>query len=275
MVRGVNGRRVAAVLRAVRLHLGLRQRDVAEAAGVSQSAVSRAERDRLDELCGDQLDRIAKVLRVGLFLDARWLDGDVDRLIDSVHAAIVEAVVGTLERDGWIVVVEYGFNHYGDRGSVDVLAWHPKERTLLIIEVKSRLTDLQATFSSFARKLRIVPRLVARERGWDAKHIGRIIVMPGTTANRTIVSRHAAMFATLFPERMPAIGRWLRRPDRDLGGLWYLSAMHRATRKRARRVRCRRSGPLDRPQGGPTSVGRPASAGGLAAHAPPDRRNLA
>ena len=25
---------------------------------------------------------------------------------------------------GWEVVVEFGFNHYGDRGSVDVLAWH-------------------------------------------------------------------------------------------------------------------------------------------------------
>ncbi len=64
-----------------------------------------------------------------------------------------------------IIRPEYEFNHYGDRGSVDLLAWHPTERVLLIIEVKSALTDLQATLMSYARKLRIVPDLVAHARG--------------------------------------------------------------------------------------------------------------
>jgi len=180
---------------------------------------------------------LAAALDVTVYLDARWDYGDVDRLIDRAHARIVEHVVGTLRANGWEVLVEYGFNHYGDRGSVDVLAWHEESRTLLIVEVKSRLTDLQATFTSFARKLRIVPRLVLGERGWDARHLGRLVVMPGTTANRTIVANHAATFATLFPERMPVIGTWLRRPDRSLGGVWFVSNVRGAN---ARHVRTRR-----------------------------------
>ena len=239
----MNGRRVARVLRAVRIQRGLRQRDVAELAGVSQSVVSRAEHDRFDRISMTHLDRIGEALRVQLFLDARWLDGDADRLVDRDHASIVEAVVDALRGWGWEVVVEYGFNQFGERGSVDVLAWHAAERTLLIVEVKSRLTDLQATFSSFARKVRLVPGLVERERGWDADHLGRLLVMPATHANRAVVVRHAATFATLFPERMPAIRGWLRRPTRSLAGIWFLSSIPTGTRKRVVRVKHRSERP--------------------------------
>lgn len=233
----MDGRRVGRVLRAVRLHKRLRQRDVAEAAGVSQSMVSRAEHGRLDELSFGAVDAVASVLDVTVYIDARWDDGDADRLIDRAHARIVELVVSTLTESGWETVVEYGFNHYGDRGSVDVLAWHAESRTLLIVEVKSRLTDLQATFTSFARKLRIVPKLVLRDHGWDPRFLGRLMVIDGTTANRSVVAKHAATFATVFPERMPALGTWLRRPDRSLGGVWFVSNMHGANAKRVRHRR--------------------------------------
>jgi transcriptional regulator with XRE-family HTH domain len=235
----MDGLRVGRILRAVRMHKRLRQRDVAEAAGVSQSVTSRAERGLLPRISFDQLDRIAAVLGVSIFIDAKWSDGNVDRLIDHAHASIVEVVVAELRRDGWDVVVEFGFNHYGERGSVDVLAWHAATRTLLIVEVKSILTDLQATFASFATKVRIVPGLVRRERGWDARRIGRVIVLPGTTANRSTVARHQATFDATFPERMPGMRPWLRRPDRDLGGLWFLSTIPVGTRNATRRVRCR------------------------------------
>jgi transcriptional regulator with XRE-family HTH domain len=231
---GMDGRRVGRVLRAVRLHRRQRQRDVAALAGVSQSVASQTEHGRLDELSFGALDAIAAALDVTVYLDARWDDGAVDRLIERAHARIVEYVVGTLRQCGWEVIVEYGFNHYGDRGSVGVLAWDAKSRTLLIVEVKSRLTDLQATFAAFARKLQIVPGLVLREHGWDARQIGRLVVMPGSTANRSIVANHAATFATLFPERMPAIGTWLRRPDRSLGGVWFVSNVRGANARHVR-----------------------------------------
>ena len=55
------------------------------------------------------------------------------RLVDRAHAALVDYVVGWL-RDDWEVVVEYTFNRYGERGSVDVLAWHAATRTNPLID---------------------------------------------------------------------------------------------------------------------------------------------
>ena len=237
----MDGRRVGRVLRAVRLHKRLRQRDVAAAAGVSQSTVSRAERGLVHRVPLRYLDQIAGALDVSLFIDARWIGGNVDRLIDRAHAAVVEIVVGELRRLGWQVVVEYGFNHFGDRGSVDVLAWFPASRTLLIVEVKSILTDLQATFTSLATKVRVVPALVRRELGWDAAVVSRILVMPGSKANRTIVANHAATFETLFPARMPALRAWLRSPSGPAAGIWFLSTSLKGTRTDLRRVRRTRS----------------------------------
>jgi transcriptional regulator with XRE-family HTH domain len=233
----MDGRRVGRVLRAVRLHKRLRQRDVAQAAGVSQSVVSRAERGLLTRVSLAQLDEIARILDITLSIDARWNRGIADRLVDAGHAAIVEAVVRELQRLGWTVTVEYGFNHYGDRGSVDVLAWHAATKTLLIVEVKTVLTDLQATFSSLARKVRIVPMLVRRELGWDAQVVGRLLVLPASHGNRTAVSHHAATFDSLLPARMPGIRSWLRQPAGPLAGVWFLTTSPAATRNYVQRVR--------------------------------------
>ena len=246
----MDGRRVGRVLRAVRLHKRLRQRDVAAAAGVSQSVVSRAECNQLDRVSVREIDLVARALNVSIFIDAKWSGGNVDRLIDRSHASIVEFVVKQLRELGWDVMVEYGFNHYGDRGSVDVLAWHAMTRTLLIVEVKSILTDLQATFTSLATKVRVIPALVRREFGWNAAQVGRLLVMPGSTANRSVVANHAATFETLFPRRMPFLRTWLRRPDGPAAGVWFLSTSPRGTATNVRRVRPRRGerGPRTSPR---------------------------
>ena len=233
----MDGRRVGRILRAVRVHRRWRQSDVAHAARVSQSTVSRAERGLLDRVSFNQLDQIASVLDVSIFVDAKWNAGIVDRLIDRAHASIVEAVVRELRDLGWEIVVEFGFNHYGDRGSIDVLAWHPATRTLLIVEVKSILTDLQATFTSLATKVRIVPMLARRDLGWNVRSVCRLVVMPGTTANRTTVARHRATFDVVLPDRMPSIRSWLRNPNGSIAGLWLLSSMPTRTATNVIRVR--------------------------------------
>jgi transcriptional regulator with XRE-family HTH domain len=115
----------------------LTQSELAHRAGVSQSRVSDAERGRLETLSIPALEKIAAVVDVRLFIDARWRGGDVDRLLDRAHASVVESILAVLVAYGWDVEPEFTFNHYGERGSVDVLAWHPLTRSLLLIEVKS------------------------------------------------------------------------------------------------------------------------------------------
>lgn len=218
----MDDRTVGRLIRAIRVQRGLRQFDVAIRARVSQSMVSAMERGRLEQLSLVAMRRIAEALDVALRFDPYWRGGDQWRLLDRDHAAIVEQVVAALRLAGFEVIVEYTFNHYGERGSVDIAAWHPGERALLLVEVKSRLTDLQDLFATFARKVRIVPDLLAREAGWDRRYLGRLLVVAGTDANRRVVADHSASFAATFPGRAVDVRRWLRRPSGHLGAIWFV-----------------------------------------------------
>jgi transcriptional regulator with XRE-family HTH domain len=233
----VNDLRVGRIVRAVRQHQQLRQSDVALVAGVDQSVVSDLENGRLEHVSLRSSRRIAAALGVDLVLDARWHGGMVDRLLDRRHAALVEVVVRRLAASGWLAEPEFTFNEFGDRGSVDVLGWHPAHRALLLVEVKTELTDLQAMLMAMSKKVRVVPPLVARERGWDRHALGRLLVVAGTTANRTIVRRHATMFGMTFPQASREAQSWLRAPEADLAALWFVTPMaqgHRAIGPRRR-----------------------------------------
>jgi transcriptional regulator with XRE-family HTH domain len=229
--------RVGRILLAVRQDKRLRQRDLGRLAGVGQSVVSRVERGQIDAVTIGTLRKIASALELDLRVELRGRLGDVDRLVDRDHARLVELVVAQLRAEGWEVVVEYSFNHFGERGSVDVVAYHSGLRALLIVEVKTRLTDLQAFLASFGRKLRLVPDLLRAERGWDARAVGRVLVLPGTTANRSVVARHRSVFDVSFPARADAIRRWLRGPMEALAGVWFVSGSRQKATKRVLRVR--------------------------------------
>lgn len=233
--------RVGALARAVRHRLGWTQRQLGRRIGLSQQLVSLFERGHLDELTVRTVRRIGAALEISLAFEPRWRGGEGARLLDADHAALVNAIVTLLRAAGWEVAVEYTFNHFGERGSIDIVAWHAASRCLLIVEVKSRLLDTQETLATLDRKVRVVPMLLAREHGWTATSVGVVLAMPGLTANRSAVARHSASFAAAFPDRAPAVRRWLRRPQGRLAAVWFVSNTNggsatqaRATRRRVR-----------------------------------------
>lgn len=231
----MNAARVGRVLRAVRLHQRLSQRAVAKRARISQSVYSRAERGDIEGMTVKSLDRLTEALGASLHLDIRYRGGLGDRLADAAHAGLVELVVSVLRGAGWLVELEFGFNVFGERGSVDILAWHAATRTLLIVEVKSRFTDLQAMLLSLARKLRLVPAVAREELRWDAAIVSRVVVAYATHGNRSIHSTHAAMFDAALPARSVAIRRWLRRPNGPIAGVWLVSPETVRRRERSSR----------------------------------------
>jgi transcriptional regulator with XRE-family HTH domain len=225
----MDDRRVGRVFREVRTRKGWRQKDLAAMAGVSQGLISRIELGRLGSLSLNGLRKVGAALDIRISLDAWWQAGQIDRLIDRGHAALVDHVVATLRANGWLTRVEVTFNHFGERGSADIVAWHPRERILLIVEVKTVIGDVQATVSTFERKVRVLPDVLEADERWTASSVARLLVIAETHTNRAIVRDHKAIFDSIWPVRTAAVRRWLRNPSsagdgrrRGFGGVWFL-----------------------------------------------------
>lgn len=214
------------MLQDLRLSRNLSQEDLAERAGVSRGTVSRLERGIVDCMTVGALRAISGALAMPSLVTLGWRAPNVERLRDRLHASMVEQVAGALMPLGWDVVPEYSFNHFGERGSADLLAWSGASETLLIVETKTRLWDLQAMLSALDRKRRLLPGLMERDRGWRSRAVGVILVLPEMSTHRHVVERHAATFRAAFPQRQVEVKRWLGRPVGDLRAIWFLPIEH-------------------------------------------------
>jgi len=263
--------RIGNTFRAIRVELRLRQRDVAARAGVSQQTISDLECGRLGMLSIDAYCRIASVLDVDVALTPRWRGPKLDRLLDARHAQLQNLVVQTLASAGWDVRGEYSFTHYRDRGSVDVLGWRAGVDALLIVEVKTEITDLQETLRVLDMKRRIVP-IVCRLDGRRSRSVGTLLVLPDASTHRDMVARHAALVASALPARNVAVRNWLREPSCDMNGVWFLrntgpgGAMRRV--QPARRVRVGRKDSASAKPGSKLPETRAPVAGLIAARRP-------
>jgi transcriptional regulator with XRE-family HTH domain len=214
--------RVGSSVRAVRLRRGLRQSDVAALAGVSQSTVSLVERGHLEGLTVASIRAVARAVDVHLPFEPRWRGEDLPRLMDERHAAMVGCVVGELQTLGWQVRVEHSFNWRGERGSVDVLAWHPNSRALLIVEVKTQIVDVQELLSTLDRKRRVVPSVVTGDLDWRPAFVGCLVALPEETRARAAIARHESVFSAALPSRNVSVRRWLRAPADPIAGSLFL-----------------------------------------------------
>jgi len=209
---------------------GWRQRDLADAARLSPTIVSRIERGAGDTIPPRKLDAVAAAVGARTDLRLSWNGEALDRLLDAGHAALAEAVASILQRLGWEVVLEATFWIRGERGSIDLLAWHQPSRIVVVVEVKSVVPDIQAMLGSLDRKVRL-GIAIARERGWDPDAVGSLLIIGESRTARRRVETHAATFAAALPMRAVAIRRWLAGPTPavPVRGLWFLSAGHRVT----------------------------------------------
>ena len=222
---GVEDVQVGLVIRAVRIRRGIRQRDVAEQAGVSQSQVSRIERGDLGPATYQSIRKVAAAVGVHVALTPRWRGVELAKLLDERHVAIVQQVVARLADLGWEVRPELTFAVGRETGSIDIFAWLPAYRAVLVIEVKSLVPDMQAMLSAIDRKRRLANTL-ARQLGWQPSLVGTVLVLPDEGQARNAVERYRAILDASFPARTVAVRRWLRQPDGDIRGIWFLRQQH-------------------------------------------------
>src|SRR3954451_3063457 len=96
--------------------------------------------------------------------------------MDAAHASLVEVVVARLRAIGWECAVEVSFNIRSERGSVDAMAFHRQSESLLVVEVKSVVPDVQATLMTLDRKARL-GREIALGLDWHGRSVGRLLVV--------------------------------------------------------------------------------------------------
>ncbi len=237
--------RVGRPLRALRLRRDRRQEDVAGAARISRSQYARIERGELGRIPLADIERACIALGAELDVRVRWHGEGLDRLLDAAHADLVNRVVRLLAGHGWASAIEVSFNHFGERGSVDVLGWHPASEAVLIIEVKSVIADAQAMVGTHERKTRLAD-VIAGGRGWKPTLVGSLLIVTDSSTSRDRVGALADLFGVAYPDRAITVRRWLRNPSGPLAGLMFLriSRPEGATQTPTGRQRVRRRRPV-------------------------------
>jgi hypothetical protein len=170
-------------------------------------------------------------------MTVRWHGGDLDRLLDHAHAELVERVARLLVALGWEVHVEVSFSRYGERGSVDVLGWHPATRVALIVEVKSAITGVEETLRRHDVKARLGPAIVRERLGVTPALVARLLVAPDTSTVRRRIDEHAETFRRAYPMRGRAVRAWLQAPSGPMAGILLLAAPTTASARRRVRPR--------------------------------------
>jgi transcriptional regulator with XRE-family HTH domain len=219
--------RVGLGIRALRRRRGWSQQRLADSIGRSRSVIWRIERGHADRVTLATMRVVAAALDARVDVRLLWHGEQLDRLLDAGHARMVERTVDLLSRAGWLMATEASYNVAGERGSIDVLAFHPATTSLLVIEVKSVVPDVQAMLHGIDRNARVA-RTIAQERAWRPMTVSRLLVLPEGRTSRRRVEAHTATFRVALPARNVEVRRWVASPAGSLAGILFMpDALHR------------------------------------------------
>jgi transcriptional regulator with XRE-family HTH domain len=227
-------------VRTIRIRQRLTQATLAALAGTGRKSVSMLECGRAGELRLATVSDILSALGARMDLRVLWNGPELDRMLDAAHSALGASVKRRLERWGWIVRIEVSFNRYGERGRVDLLAWHPRFRVLLVVELKTDFVDAQSLLGTLDMKARL-GRHIARQFGWDVRAVIPAIVFTENATVRRRLEAHDTLFDR-YERRGRASISWLRRPtDVPTGLLWFVTVPMGAGSSARRRWRAPRA----------------------------------
>ena len=217
-------RRVGKVHRRLRQRARLTQKAMSAKCGVPRWKIGLLEADAIERLRVDEVERCLAALGAELELRVRYRGAAADRLIDEAHARLVARILEVLQRAGWEARVEVTFSEWGERGSIDILAWHAGAATLLVVEVKSEIAAIEGTLRPLDVKVRLARDVAIKRFGWRARLVGRVLVLPEDNTARRAVDRHADVLRSALPSTSREIRSWLHQPDSVIAGIWFISA---------------------------------------------------
>lgn len=218
----MDDQRIGASLRALRLRRHLRQKDVSAAAGIPRRVAILIEAGRLDGVRFGDIRRYAKALGARFDGSVLWQGADLERMLNRGHARLHEATATWLATvGGWLVVPEVSFAYGRDRGVIDIVAWHPVSTTLLVVELKTRIVDINGLMATMDIRGRVARR-IARERGWDPSAIGLWVVVAPARTNARVLADYATVLRAKFPDDGRTMRRWLANPFGSVAALSFM-----------------------------------------------------
>jgi hypothetical protein len=123
----------------------------------------------------------------------------------------------------WVTRPEVSFAIYGERGVIDILAWNPRSRMLLVSELKTDIVDVNELVGGVDRKRRHAIQ-IAMDLGWikpgePSVAVSTWIVVAHGSTNRRRVQAHRTMLRAAFPADGRSMAGWLRRPREPIHAL--------------------------------------------------------
>jgi hypothetical protein len=132
---------------------------------------------------------------------------------------------------GWEFAPEVSFSVRGERGVIDILAWHAQTHTLLVVELKTEIVDFNELMGTLDKKRRLAP-FIGQQRGWRPQSVAVWLVVADSVMNRRRVRSHAATLRAALPSDGRTFRDWLARPSGAISGLAFWSNAAPAGAKR-------------------------------------------
>jgi transcriptional regulator with XRE-family HTH domain len=187
----------------------MRQADVADRAGVSQSWISRMERGKGGSASLETWAAAAAAVGEQLVGFLERAPG-ADRPRDYEHLKRQELIVATTRAGGWRALPEESVDDDWTRSrSVDVALLRAVRREAAVVEVIDVFDDVGAAKRNLDGKLAALDRRLthARDLTMATWRVQGLLVVRGTRRNRALVREFGALFAASFPDGSLA---WLR-----------------------------------------------------------------
>ena len=190
----------ARLCRDTRITLDVTQQELADAAGVSRASIASIESGRANPSI-DVVERIAEALGLELELLGRPpIVLNSPRQHDLVHARCSGHVDRRFSGQSWPTCREVTIGRGRTRGWIDLLAFDPRRRLLVIVEIKTWIDDLGAIERQLDWYLREAPT-VARELGWrPIRTIGWVLALASDEVDDAI-RRNRVALSRSFPGR--------------------------------------------------------------------------
>lgn len=180
--------------------LDVTQAELAAAVGVSRAHIASIETGRVNPSL-DLVQRIGLALGLELQLVSRApvvLNSPAQR--DLLHAWCSGYVDRRLSAAGWHCQREVTIARGRTRGWIDLLAYDPRRRLLIVVEVKTSIDDIGDIERQLDWYLREAPAL-ARSLGWrPVTTVGWVLAL-ATTSVDEVLRRNRSVVARGFPAR--------------------------------------------------------------------------